>query len=254
MTELSQFERACRAAHEAVRAVQVHNGEEAAPPWDQAPEWMRQATADGVRGALLGDTPQTAHDRWCDSKRDDGWRWGPTKDAVAKTHPCMVPWDRLPEAQRNKDSALLIAVTQEVETWGLPAAGLHPTAPRWPAAPPSPSPRQIHPAMLDLVNTPASRAELMGIIPVGEIERMGLVEEASAVLHMALAMNVGLATMDGLEELDSLADYMEGLRLRLLRQMEGRGHAEYLHARGLAIFWDAAHDILVDLRDKASRP
>ncbi|MGE3350038.1 MAG: RyR domain-containing protein [Ramlibacter sp.] len=252
MTELSQFERACRAAHEAVRAAQVENGEEAAPPWDQAPEWMRQATADGVRGALLGDTPQTAHDRWCDSKRDDGWRWGPTKDAVAKTRPCMVPWDRLPEAQRRKDSALLIAVAQEVDTWGLPDADE--TFHRWPDPPPSPSPRQIHPAMLTLVNTPESRAELMGIIPVGDIERMGLTEEASAVLHMTLAMTLGLATMDGLAELNGLADYMAALRLRLLRQMEGGGHAEYLHARGLAVFWDAADAMLVDLMDKASRP
>jgi hypothetical protein len=36
--------------------------------------------------------------------------YGEVKDAVAKTHPCMVPYDDLPEFQRKKDALFLAIV------------------------------------------------------------------------------------------------------------------------------------------------
>jgi hypothetical protein len=46
---------------------------------------------------------------WCRSKVADGWVFGPVKDADAKTHPCLVPYDALPREQQRKD-ALFVAV------------------------------------------------------------------------------------------------------------------------------------------------
>ena len=40
-----------------------------------------------------------------------GWRYGASKDAEAKTHPCLVPFDRLPRDQRVKN-VLFIAIVR----------------------------------------------------------------------------------------------------------------------------------------------
>jgi len=44
------------------------------------------------------------HDHWMEERRRDGWRTAPGfEDARNKTHPDLVPWDRLPEAAKEKD-------------------------------------------------------------------------------------------------------------------------------------------------------
>ena len=36
-------------------------------------------------------------------KLDDGWKYGPVKDAEKKEHPCLVPFEQLPKEQQAKD-------------------------------------------------------------------------------------------------------------------------------------------------------
>ena len=43
------------------------------------------------------------HARWNWHKILQGWVWGPEKDEAAKTHPCIVPWRKLPESIREYD-------------------------------------------------------------------------------------------------------------------------------------------------------
>jgi len=94
-----------RVCHEANRALQVEAGDPAvSPSWDEAPEWQRASAIEGVAAAQAGATEQGLHQSWCDSKVQDGWTYGPVKDAEAKTHPCLVPYDELPEDQRRKDA------------------------------------------------------------------------------------------------------------------------------------------------------
>ena len=40
---------------------------------------------------------------WTQNKINDGWTYGPIKDAVNKTHPCLVPFNQLEPAQQAKD-------------------------------------------------------------------------------------------------------------------------------------------------------
>ena len=99
-----------RAVHESIRAYQVALGEQASPPWEQAGE-MQQWSRDAVEFALSHPTPGAQHEEWISAKRRDGWTCGPTKDAAKKTHPSLVPFDQLPESEKNKD-AILVAVVQ----------------------------------------------------------------------------------------------------------------------------------------------
>ena len=93
-----------RVAHEANRGIQTAQGDEAiSPPWEEAPEWQKASIIAGVEKALEGASPEELHRSWCEKKREDGWIWGPKKDAKLQTHPCLVPYDQLPSEQRLKD-------------------------------------------------------------------------------------------------------------------------------------------------------
>ena len=102
--------------HETNRAYCASIGDTSQVPWGDAPEWQRLSAVEGVQHALDGDvTPEESHANWMRSKEADGWVEGPTKDEVAKTHPCMVPYAELPIAQRRKDY-LFIAVVRALAT------------------------------------------------------------------------------------------------------------------------------------------
>lgn len=74
--------------------------------WEEAEDWQRQSAIKGVEFKLAN--PNAGHDAqhnaWLEDKVKDGWVYGDVKDTVAKTHPCIVPFDKLPEFQKKKDA------------------------------------------------------------------------------------------------------------------------------------------------------
>lgn len=93
-----------RVCHEANRGFCESLGDRSQPTWDSAPDWQKESAVMGVKFHLTGDhLPSESHESWMKQKAADGWVWGATKDPVAKTHPCMVPYEQLPYEQRFKD-------------------------------------------------------------------------------------------------------------------------------------------------------
>ena len=114
-----QIEIASRVAHEAIRAYQAALGEPSAASWDSAQEWERSATLAGVQFRIENqDAPPSAqHEQWMHEKIASGWKYGPVKDPIKKTHPSLVPYDQLPESDRQKDmlfAAVVRALTKRV--------------------------------------------------------------------------------------------------------------------------------------------
>ena len=98
--------------HEANRAYCITEGDHSQPLWPEATDWQIHSAIDGVEHALKYPEagPEDSHQNWWAVKIADGWKYGEVKDPVAKTHPCMVPYDQLPEFQRKKDALFLAIV------------------------------------------------------------------------------------------------------------------------------------------------
>lgn len=104
----SVIEAAARAAHEVNRAYCIALGDISQAPWESAPDWQQSSARNGVIGVLVrGNGPRESHESWLKEKRENGWSWGPEKDATLRRHPCFVPYDDLPEAQRRKDDLFI---------------------------------------------------------------------------------------------------------------------------------------------------
>lgn len=96
-----------RAAHAAVEALnKAHN--ELTLSWGES----RASCEYGVRRLLANpnETPEENHQAWMAFRAEEGWVYGPIKDPVKMTHPCMVPYDALPTIQQAKDLMFMAIV------------------------------------------------------------------------------------------------------------------------------------------------
>src|SRR5919109_4262270 len=46
---------------------------------------------------------KNAHDLWAQQRLAEGWTYGPTREDTRKEHPCLVPYEALPEAEKAYD-------------------------------------------------------------------------------------------------------------------------------------------------------
>jgi hypothetical protein len=95
-----------RVCHEANRAYCLTIGDGSQYSWADAPQWQVDSAVKGVEFCLANpDAPPSAnHDSWYKQKEADGWVYGEAKNAEKKTHPCMVPYEKLPAEQQKKDA------------------------------------------------------------------------------------------------------------------------------------------------------
>jgi hypothetical protein len=109
MKNISLIAKVC---HDANRSWCNANDDHSQPAWEDAPDWQIESAINGVYHAMIypDATPAESHSNWMADKIADGWVYGEVKDPDAKTHPCMVPYDDLPEFQRKKDALFLAIV------------------------------------------------------------------------------------------------------------------------------------------------
>lgn len=102
--------------HEANKAWCETNGDLTQKKWEEAEQWQRDSAIAGVKFRVLNpDAKHDAqHNAWMQDKINDGWVYGDVKDAEKKTHPCIVPFDRLPDFQQKKD-ALFCAIVDALK-------------------------------------------------------------------------------------------------------------------------------------------
>jgi len=98
--------RCAKICHQANKALCESMGDNSQPEWGDAPEWQQTSAIKGVMAIAKGEvtTPEESHVSWLVEKRETGWKYGEVKDAEAKTHPCFVPYEELPDNQKVKDA------------------------------------------------------------------------------------------------------------------------------------------------------
>lgn len=102
-----------RVCHEANRAYCETLGDTSQVPFDAAPQWQKDSALVGVTKISIGETtrPEQSHESWSAQKVAEGWIYGPTKNPIAKTHHCLVPFEELPKEQQLKDYLFFAVAT-----------------------------------------------------------------------------------------------------------------------------------------------
>lgn len=52
---------------------------------------------------LLEELAANTHDVWAAQRIAQGWTYGAARDDAAKKHPCLVPYDDLPDTEKEYD-------------------------------------------------------------------------------------------------------------------------------------------------------
>ncbi len=52
---------------------------------------------------LIEEMARNVHDVWAQGRIAEGWTYGEQRDDKLKTHPCLVPYEALPDAEREYD-------------------------------------------------------------------------------------------------------------------------------------------------------
>lgn len=111
-------------------------------PWDQLNEDLRDANRaqvsdipnklrlihleltpwGGMHGSEIAFTAEQLeslaegeHQRWMEERKAAGWTYAGSRDNARKYHPLLVPWDRLPESEKEKDRDSVRAIPKLIE-------------------------------------------------------------------------------------------------------------------------------------------
>jgi hypothetical protein len=61
---------------------------------------------------------ENAHDHWARQRMGEGWTFGPERNDVRKEHPCLVPYDQLPESEKEYDRNAAFETLQAILALG----------------------------------------------------------------------------------------------------------------------------------------
>src|SRR5262245_4870456 len=89
-----------------------------ADPSARAPDVSTEYRPEPIQtaGVTLGDDllalaellAKNAHDRWSSQRFSEGWRYGALRDDQRKEHPCLVPYEALPESEKAYDRTIVL--------------------------------------------------------------------------------------------------------------------------------------------------
>lgn len=54
---------------------------------------------------LIEEMAKNVHEVWAQNRINEGWTYGPERDDALKKHPCLVPYEDLPESEKEYDRA-----------------------------------------------------------------------------------------------------------------------------------------------------
>lgn len=68
-----------------------------------APHDTSAIRLDGEMSALTEDLAKNTHEVWAAQRVAEGWRCGPQRDETRREHPGLVPYEDLPDSEKQYD-------------------------------------------------------------------------------------------------------------------------------------------------------
>jgi hypothetical protein len=103
--------------HEANRQYCIDNQLTTNPVWDDCDAALQESIVSGV-AEVINDpktTPAEMHQNWIDYKEEQGWKYALNYDLKLKTHPNLVPFNKLPKFEQAKDKLFIKTVKEEMK-------------------------------------------------------------------------------------------------------------------------------------------
>jgi ryanodine receptor 2 len=68
---------------------------------------------------LVEQMSENVHEVWAETRIKQGWTYGPQRSDEKKTHPCLIPYEELPEEEREYDRNTSISTLKLILNLGF---------------------------------------------------------------------------------------------------------------------------------------
>ena len=68
---------------------------------------------------LVEKIAKNVHDVWAQSRMEQGWTYGEERNDTLKTHPCLVPYEELPEVEKEYDRSTALGTLKLIRKLGF---------------------------------------------------------------------------------------------------------------------------------------
>ena len=62
---------------------------------------------------------ENTHENWAAGRMSQGWRYGPERNDADKEHPCLVPYELLPESEKEHDRKVVLEIVKTLIVRGF---------------------------------------------------------------------------------------------------------------------------------------
>jgi hypothetical protein len=62
---------------------------------------------------------KNTHENWSKERIHQGWRWGPERNDRKKEHPCLIPYEKLPESEKEHDRIIATELLKTIILLGF---------------------------------------------------------------------------------------------------------------------------------------
>lgn len=83
------------------------------------PEEVQDVTLPAELSPLIEAIARNVHEVWAQGRLQDGWTYGPVRDDALKQHPCLVPYEQLPECEKEYDRNTALATLRLIVKQGF---------------------------------------------------------------------------------------------------------------------------------------
>jgi len=57
---------------------------------------------------------KNVHEIWAEKRINEGWRYGQTRNDEKLEHPCLVPYDELPDSEKEYDRKMVLLTVKAI--------------------------------------------------------------------------------------------------------------------------------------------